>query len=274
MDPVTAGALISAGSKIIGGFLGNKSAEKQAAQNFERNAALQKEFAQSGIQWRVEDAKKAGIHPLYAVGANTPTYTPVSSVGGTDYSFLGSAGQDIGRAVNATRSESARQEAYTATVQDLSVKKMKLENDLLASQVAKINASMNPPMPSAGDRYLVDGQAQSGLVKTGPLKRQASAPGALSQEAGAVNSVGYMRTATGLAPVRSRDATDRLDDDTIGNLIWNVNNRLKPSLGWNYNPPAARLPKGYNSWYYDPATQEYRPSKSIGNKYLRFHYYY
>lgn len=32
---------------------------------------------QKGIQWRVEDAKRAGIHPLYALGASTssPVYT-------------------------------------------------------------------------------------------------------------------------------------------------------------------------------------------------------
>lgn len=42
------------------------------------NVLLQKEFAQKGIQWRVADAKKAGISPLAALGAQlhsaAPTY--------------------------------------------------------------------------------------------------------------------------------------------------------------------------------------------------------
>lgn len=44
---------------------------------------------QKGIQWRVEDAKKAGIHPLYAMGANigSPTVT------------AGSAGADLAKGV-------------------------------------------------------------------------------------------------------------------------------------------------------------------------------
>ena len=53
------GALISAGSSILKGVLGKKSAKKQRDIEYER----QKEFAQQGIRWKVADAKSAGIHP-------------------------------------------------------------------------------------------------------------------------------------------------------------------------------------------------------------------
>lgn len=41
-----------------------------------QNLALQKDFANNSIQWKVADARKAGIHPLYALGASTnmPTF--------------------------------------------------------------------------------------------------------------------------------------------------------------------------------------------------------
>lgn len=49
-----------------------------------QNNATQREFAQNGIQWKVEDAKKAGIHPLYALGASTASpsfaFQPTGSV--------------------------------------------------------------------------------------------------------------------------------------------------------------------------------------------------
>lgn len=54
----------------------NEQNWKLANQNF----AFQREFAEQGIQKRVEDAKKAGIHPLYAMGANTPSVSPVGAV--------------------------------------------------------------------------------------------------------------------------------------------------------------------------------------------------
>lgn len=40
-------------------------------------------LAQKGIQWRVEDAKKAGLHPLAALGANISSAPVVSSGGDT-----------------------------------------------------------------------------------------------------------------------------------------------------------------------------------------------
>lgn len=72
-----AGAIGAAGSLLgstINSVLGNKSAKE----DWQRNYDAQKEFAQNSIQWRVQDAQKAGIHPLYAMG-NSPGYTPSSS---------------------------------------------------------------------------------------------------------------------------------------------------------------------------------------------------
>ena len=56
---------------VVGGALGllgahqaNRSARRQAAANNQ----LSREFAQNQIQWRVQDARKAGVHPSVAMG--------------------------------------------------------------------------------------------------------------------------------------------------------------------------------------------------------------
>lgn len=41
-----------------------------------RNADLQREFAQYGIRWRVEDAKAAGLHPMYALTGGGAAFSP------------------------------------------------------------------------------------------------------------------------------------------------------------------------------------------------------
>lgn len=154
------GALISAGSSLLGGFLNRKSTEEnnnRLIQQAELNRQMQYEFAQNGIRWKVDDAKAAGIHPLYALGASTQSYSPVSVGTAADSSFgsgLASAGQDISRAINATRTSSERSEAVTKTVQDLELTNMGLKNELLATQIAKLKAAPNPPMP--------DGKSESG----------------------------------------------------------------------------------------------------------------
>jgi len=106
MDPIIGGALISAGSSLLGGLFGSKG-DKGAAR---RQEALQREFAQHGVRWRVEDAKAAGLHPLYALGAQLPSYSPVYEQQDPGMGpYLAEAGQNIGRAVAASQTAQERQ---------------------------------------------------------------------------------------------------------------------------------------------------------------------
>lgn len=246
-------ALISAGSNIIGGIMGSRAQDK--------NIKLQKEFAQHGIRWKVEDAKAAGLHPLAALGAQTSSFSPVSV--GTDLSSgIAAAGGDISRAINATRSSGERIDAYTKTLRDLQLQRAGLENQLLASQIAKVNqAGTPPPLPGAGDRFLVEGQANSPLVSTGPLTRMASDPSAPHSEAGAVAELGFGRTPTGWAPMMSKDAKDRLEEDPLGMLAWNMRNRIIPTLNVHGGTPPSIQKDPDEYWVFDPARQEYRLMK-------------
>lgn len=103
MDPLIGSALIGAGSSLLGGLFGKKSADKaaklNAAQN-ERAFQFADDQFRTSIQTRVKDAKAAGIHPLYAIGA------PGSSVGfSTTPAESGSAlGEGLSRAGQAAAS--------------------------------------------------------------------------------------------------------------------------------------------------------------------------
>lgn len=247
--PLVGAALIGGASSLLGGLFGSNSAEKAA----EKNAKLQKEFAQSGIQWKVEDAKKAGVHPLAALGAQTVSFTP-SSVGSSALGDgIAGAGQSIQRAIEATRPAEDKLTAIGKTAQALSIQKMGLENDLLASQIAVTNAQLTPSMPT-GSGYNMPGQPGSG-VKTVPLEINAGSAAHPWSEAGPVTDMGFTRTNSGLAPVYSNDAKQRLEDDWGGMLAWNVRNRLLPTLGFN-NPPPGKPAPGY-AWQFNPIKQEY-----------------
>lgn len=138
------GSLISAGSNLLGGLLGQNSQEDA----LKKQIKLQKEFAQKGIQWKVADAKAAGIHPLYALGANTISYSP-SAVGSDLASGLSAMGQDIGRAVDAV--STSKERAAAAALDALQLERAGLENELLRSQITGENiknaGQLGPAMP-------------------------------------------------------------------------------------------------------------------------------
>lgn len=125
-----------------------RQSNHQASQRIAAEQALQREFAQNGIRWKVEDAKAAGIHPLYALGANTVSYSPVSvgesSNPATNFASLG---QDLGRAINAGRTGEEKAAAYNETIQKLSVERASLENDVLRQKLRTMIGTASPGLP-------------------------------------------------------------------------------------------------------------------------------
>lgn len=159
-------AVIGAAAAIGGGLLSNRANKQIASQN----VAMQREFAQQGVRWKVEDAKAAGIHPLYALGASTAQFQPIA-VQDSMGPALANAGQDISRAMYATQTAQERRDAEaTAFMQAqvaasdarvlragqerraeeahaVNLQGQQLQNELLASQIARLRATPNPPFP-------------------------------------------------------------------------------------------------------------------------------
>lgn len=215
------GDLISAGMSLFGGMKAQKSQEKMA----EKNIQLQKDFAQQGVQWKVADAKAAGIHPLFALGANTHSFAPVS-IGDSVSSSFANAGQDIGRAVNAVSDGSTRVKGIALALQNLQLERANLENDLLRSQIRKNNsAGTPPPVPTPGTQWLIPGQGNTtipavpGTIVDEPLERSGVDPTRGYSESGALASVGYEQTRPGYyMPIPSKDVKNRIEDTPYDKL--------------------------------------------------------
>ena len=279
-------ALIAAGAGLAGGLLNRESAKDSQAASLawaREQAAMQKEFAQSGIQWRVEDAKKAGIHPVYALGGSGASYSPVSANFTADTSVgsaLAQAGQDISSSIHKTQTAGDRADAFTIASQKLALEKGGLENELLRAEIAsktgRLRQSLGPSFPTVGNPFLIPGQADSGLdpIKNAQLERIPGRADAPHAEPGAVTDVGYARTAGGgYAAVPSKDVKERIEDNLVQELMWAFRNNVLPSVGFNQSPPPkSTLPKGYDEWVYNPFKQEYTPHKRI--PYLPFKLYY
>lgn len=90
---------IGLGSSLLGGLMSRNSQRKANAQS-QAFAREQLEFQKNFVQTRVADAKAAGIHPLYALGASGPG-SPSFSAGTADGLGAGiaAAGQAAGSAL-------------------------------------------------------------------------------------------------------------------------------------------------------------------------------
>lgn len=161
-------AAAPAGVSLAGGVISNlinqNSVENEATRN-QSNFNIQMDET---IQRRVADAKKAGLHPLYALGASSsPSSQPIvmqDSIGPA----LNLAGQNIATTIN--RQGSADDRLKTV-----------LENKLLDSQIGETDARKN---------LIIAQQAQMNQVNQADLGIQPEIRNLLAPEGQAPNPPG------------------------------------------------------------------------------------
>lgn len=272
------GSIVSAVGSIAGGILGANSAQNVAGMNYK----AQKEFAQNGIRWKVEDAKRAGIHPLYALGASTQGYSPSGGYTG-DYGIADAAahfGQGYERAQQAkmTKEERDKQDVRDAiqdmaALEDLNQKRrmndaqIRLANSEIFRNFALSTNALRqtglPPAMPGGLGGVIAGQGNS--YATGQTTPEISSvvtseKGTPSVQAGSPPDVRFYRTLSGgRAPLPTEDAGDAMDAALGAGLQWSFRNNLVPWLA-NFFPinDPHRLP----GEYYDLLAGEYRKKDS------------
>lgn len=144
-----------AGSNLLGSVLGYsaaKSGQKLQGDINRENLANAKEFAQNSIQWKVEDAKKAGIHPLAALGTQS-AYAPSSYAGGDSgetqatMGIVGSLGQMLQTAIEAINNDA---QADKLGQMDSNTQFLKVEPDEVKKTAGKDAIKMTESANKAG----------------------------------------------------------------------------------------------------------------------------
>lgn len=272
------GAIGGVGS-IVGGIISGDNAQAIAGMNYE----AQKEFAQNGIRWKVEDAKRAGIHPLYALGASTQGYSPTTAGYTGDFGISDAAaqfGQGFERAQQAkmTKEERDKQEVRDAiqdmaALEDLNQKRrmndaqIRLANsEIFRNFALSTNALRNsglPPAMPGGPGGVIPGQGESYATgQTTPEISEVvtSAPGLPSVQAGSPPDARFYSTATGRAPLPTEESGDAMDAAFGSGIQWSLRNNLLPYLA-NFFP--INDPHRRDGEYYDLIFGEYRKGKRI-----------
>lgn len=217
-----------------------------------RNVAAEKEkeFAKNQVQWRVEDAQAAGIHPLAALGM-VPMSAPPTVVGegppsdgrGDVVGAMGAVGQEALRSIATTMSPEERQlVAINLMSAKLDVEGKSIDNAIRASQLQKM---LSAPPGFTQDNFM-DGQGNSGLrVQPKAATPVVSEPGRPSQEAGWSPDRTMGNTGKGLTPIIPQAQSESYESDTVGGWEWQFRNRILPLLGSKDTmPPKSQWPKG------------------------------
>lgn len=287
------GDVAGAVGSVVGGALGlagSAASNANAAAINKFNYKAQKEFAQNSIRWRVADAKAAGLHPLAALGAQSSGYTPSATIGDSpDFSFLQDVGQNIGRAIDAKRTnrERVEQERKQNLLFKEELKGRRLQNQETQTRIdsmkwdmameAARNAERSvrtqqqvPVMPSLGrDGSVIPGQGDATSpagIEAKPAEIVVNDPQTRTAEAGSHPDKRWLRTSTGgYQPVRSEAAQQALEDDIVGSFRYDMRNGLANMANSQDNaPPRAFLPDGGRGdyfWFWDGVLGEWYPVK-------------
>lgn len=273
---------------LVGAGLGYASdkASSQAQSNYNQQmsfaqsqAQFQQDYARNVMQWRVDDAKKAGVHPMAALGVSNPSYSPVSSPSApapTDYNALFDTATTFGQNLNRASFQAKTQQQQLAAI-GLVNRNMELQNKGLEQeqywrglQIGQLESNIrngiasSNPAPTLDGRLpgVIEGQNDSDVdpkalvdpkaMRTTPHKE----PG---KEPGSNPSTGWIQNPDGsVTAVQSESAKERLEEDLIGSSIWALNNRVLPHAKTMFGlpagvsaPPDDLLPKGAVRWMYN-----------------------
>lgn len=242
------GALIGAGATLAGSALNLSNARRQEN--------VQREFAQKGIQWRAADAAKAGISKLYALGANTASYSPVSVGGAT--AGLAEAGQNIGRAVDATANPLARGGKFATEMATTQLEGLRLDNDIKRAELlSKASLSNQPGQPPA----LLDDETVPILPGQGnskvQLRKDIGPAGYVPQKSFGVSpEIDMYRTKHGYSPEVPQQLGESQESQPLAAFQWFMRNKLMPALSDSYKTFPYPPPEG-SYWQFNPVLGEY-----------------
>lgn len=248
----------------LSGLFGGGGGQSPATTLGQQQLQFAMDAAGKQIQWRVKDAKDAGIHPLYALGAPSFNPTSISIPGeapGPDVGqSLAQMGQGVGRAIEAMRDKEQRVEsAYEIVRQQQQLERGDLENQVLRAQLASAVARLQkdqigPPAP------VTPASAATNQAKIVP-NEITSSQGDIPHAAAGPPAPGVQwRVAPDGSVYATPEKNLQMDDmGSPGWLPWMYRNHVLPYAKEMFGrdtqyaaPPKSMLPVGANRWVKQP----------------------
>lgn len=152
------GAAASAGgvlSDLYSGYQSRKQARKELAES-KRQFEVQDDYNKNMTQYRVQDALKAGINPLAALGTSA-NYSPTVHAGGSDggAAYTSRAGDRLQNMIERiTVRDTADEARYKKESRDLDLESKRIENQINRAKLAALQEPGKDEVPPTNERIL------------------------------------------------------------------------------------------------------------------------
>lgn len=251
------GSLISGIAGLIGG---------------KYNAKKQEEFAKNSITWKAEDAERAGISKIFAMGAPTHSFSPVST---GDFSDLGKSidnkmGQNTAGAT--TTSQPGRAVGLAGELARAQLDGVKIDNDIKRAELAsKVAISSQPGVGRIDDaNTTIPGQGDAAVkLKREIAPRSLNAP---NRSYGVSPEVDAYRTSHGYSMEVPQELGEAQESQPLSAAQWFIRNKIMPSFDTARRTFPYPAPPG-SYWSFNPVFGEYTLKKLKGKQLERFYPY-
>lgn len=233
---------------FIGGLMSMENQNKLA----QRQEDLQREFAQNSIQWRVNDAKKAGIHPLAALGSQGISYNP-SYVGGDNF-----GGSQASISYEPEKKVDEKTQAYNDKVNELNLRMQEANTREAEANATLAERSLISNPKNTGGILFGAAQTKGSLINqtgVGHSASPTSMPGQASVNPYGVadvnNAVNFTKNMDGsVSLMPSQDIQDLVSESTLERGRWWLSQyatdpKLRSGIVDSLVGKGKDIPKGY-----------------------------
>lgn len=214
------------------------------------NAKQQEKFAKNSITWKAQDAERAGISKIFAMGAPTHSFAPVNI--GTDPNLGSSLDKAMGQAGGQTTT-TGKVAGITGAVAQAQLDGLRLDNDIKRAELAsKLAIATQPGAGGVHDRDVTFGPTGA------TMKKEIAPAGHVPQKSFGVSpEVDMYRTSTGFAPVPPQQLAEVHENNAIMRWQWMARNQLLPFFSDEFKTEPGPARPGFY-WHFNPAVGEYQ----------------
>lgn len=225
------------------------------------NAKKQEDFAKNSITWKAQDAERAGISKIFAMGAPTTSFAPVST---GDFSNFGNElDKKMGQG-GPQSTTTGKVTGINSEIQRAQLDGIRIDNDIKRAELSsKINIATQPGAGGVLDRDVTTGPNGVTMKK----EIEPSGHGSGNKSFGVSPEVSMYRTKDGFAPQIPQQLQEAFESDALSRWQWNARNKILPYYSMQkYGTEPYQLEKDGSYWTYSPFLGEYVRVPKGGNK--------